>query len=335
MKIAIHKSEGFSERWISYCQDNSIQYKIVNCYDNDIVKQIEDCDALMWHFFHANAKDFLFAKQLLFSIQKSGKKVFPDFDTVWHFDDKIGQKYLLESIKAPLVTSYIFYSKKDALLWAEDTTFPKVFKLRKGVSSRNVQLVKTKKKAKKLIKKSFGNGFAQYNGIQNLKDRWRKFRLGKTSFYDVLKGIIRFIYTNDFSRIAGNEKGYVYFQDFIPDNKYDIRIVVIKDRAFGIKRMVRKNDFRASGSGNIIYKKSEINEECVKIAFDINKILKTQSIAFDFVFSKSQIFIVEISFGFAAKGYDPCEGFWDINLNWHEINFNPYGWMIENLFNNE
>jgi glutathione synthase/RimK-type ligase-like ATP-grasp enzyme len=49
------------------------------------------------------------------------------------------------------------------------------------------------------------------------------------------------------------EKNYVYFQDFIPQNDFDIRIIVIGKRAFAIKRMVRKGDFRASGSGNIKY----------------------------------------------------------------------------------
>ena len=60
---------------------------------------------------------------------------FPNFKTVWHFDDKLGQKYLFESIKAPLVTSYAFLYKAGALLWANKASFPKVFKLRGGAGS--------------------------------------------------------------------------------------------------------------------------------------------------------------------------------------------------------
>ena len=38
MKIAIHHRPGsFSDRWIEYCEKEGIEYKIVNCYDNDIV----------------------------------------------------------------------------------------------------------------------------------------------------------------------------------------------------------------------------------------------------------------------------------------------------------
>ena len=43
--IAIHKSSGFAERWIAYCQQENIDYKIVNCYDSDIIEQLKDCDA--------------------------------------------------------------------------------------------------------------------------------------------------------------------------------------------------------------------------------------------------------------------------------------------------
>ena len=46
MKIAIHKSEwGFSKSWIAYCERKGINYKIVNCYDSDIIQSLKDCDA--------------------------------------------------------------------------------------------------------------------------------------------------------------------------------------------------------------------------------------------------------------------------------------------------
>ena len=332
MKIAIHQSLGFAERWIAYCEENGIRYKIVNCYENDIVEQVADCDALMWHHNHASPKDVKFAKQLLFSLEQAGKKVFPDFNTTWHFDDKAGQKYLLEAVQAPFVPTFVFYSKQSALQWVKSTSFPKVFKLTKGAGSANVRLVKTRQEARKLINRAFGKGFPQYDKWNNLKERWRKYRLGQTGFFDVAKGCVRIFHTTDFARMTNNEKGYVYFQDFIPDNTYDIRIVVIGERAFGIKRMIRKNDFRASGSGFLVYKKSEIREDCVAIAFTLNKKLKSQCVAIDFVFNSDQPVIVEISYGFTPQGYDPCEGYWDSDLNWYEGHFNPYGWMIENLW---
>jgi len=113
MKIAIHHSEGhFSTRWMEYCLKNEIDYKIVNAYSSNIIAQIIDCDIFMWHHDGYYHQDILAAKNILFALEHAGKKVFPDFNTGWHFDDKVAQKYLLEAIGAPLIPSYVFYDKK-------------------------------------------------------------------------------------------------------------------------------------------------------------------------------------------------------------------------------
>lgn len=335
MKIAIHYTPGtFSDRWIEYCRENEIPYKIVNAYSTDIIQQVKDCDAFMWHHHHANYKDTLFAKQLLYSLQISGKRVFPNFNTGWHFDDKVGQKYLLESIDAPLVPSYVFYTKQEALQWVKDTVFPKVFKLRGGAGSANVKLIKNKNQAKHIVRKAFNRGFPQYDRCSALKERVRKWRVGQETLLGICKGIVRLVIGTEFSKLHSNEKGYVYFQEYVPDNKFDIRIVVIgQSKAFGLKRLVRKNDFRASGSGDIIYKKTDIDERCVNISFEIAKKLKTQSLAIDYIFSKeNNPLIVEISYGYVAKAYYQCEGYWTDDMTWHSgANFDFEGWIVEEM----
>lgn len=331
MRIAIHSRHGsFSDRWIIYCKENNIPYKLVNCYDTDIIEQLNDCDGLMWHHHHLDYRDTLFANHLLYSLQQSGKKVFPNFNTSWHFNDKVGQKYLLESIGAPIVPSYVFYTKFDALRWINGTFFPKVFKLRGGAGSANVRLVKSKKEAVRLVKKAFSNGFSPYNRLERLKERYVKFKFGKGSLLGVVKGVGRLFFTTEFFKMQSKEKGYVYFQDFIPDNSFDVRVIVIENKAFAIIRLVRSGDFRASGSGNIVYDKEKIDTRCVKIAFNLNKQLNCQSIAYDFVFDKkNNPLIVEISYGFSSAVYDSCPGYWDSELQWHEGQINPQGWMVE------
>ena len=332
MKIGIHLAEGFfSERWIAYCKNKGNRYKLVNCYDTDILEQLSDCDALMWHFNHKGSKDSKFAKQLLFAVQASGRVIFPNYNTVWHFDDKVAQKYLLEAIDAPLAQSYVFYSKKEAMIWAGQAEYPKVFKLRNGAGSDNVRLVKSRSVANRLIRKAFGRGFKQYEALSNLKERYRKYRLGKTSLWNVVKGILRLVRPTRYARLTGREKGYAYFQDFIPGNDYDIRVIVIHDKAFAIKRMVRENDFRASGSGSILYEKEHFDEETVSLAFEVSEKLKDQCMAYDFVYLDGKPLIVEISYGFDMAGYDACTGYWDKDLNWYDGKFNPYGWMVEDV----
>jgi hypothetical protein len=131
------------------------------------------------------------------------------------------------------------------------------------------------------------------------------------------------------------EKNYAYFQDFIPQNDSDIRVIVIGERAFAIKRAVREGDFRASGSGKTIYKKDEIPEVTVQKTFELNKKLKTQSLAADWIYDnvKKEYSLVEISYAFARKVYLSCPGYWDSGLNWIEGGFYPEYFMIEDLLN--
>lgn len=332
MKVAIHHHPGsFSDRWINYCKEKKIDYKLVNAYDSDIINQMSDCDAFMWHFSHYDYKASLFAKQLLYSLEMSGLKVFPDWRTSWHFDDKVGQKYLLESIGAPLVKSYVFYDEEDALKWVEGTSFPKVFKLRGGAGAANVKLIRTKKEAKRIIRIAFNKGFSQFNRKAYLKERYNKWRQGRDSFIGVLKGFGRLFITTEFAKMHAREKGYVYFQDFVANNDHDIRVIVIGDKAFSIKRLCRENDFRASGSGRIIYEKEQLNEESVLISFHVADQLKLQCVGFDFVYSDDRPLIVELGYGFLTSAYDKCAGYWSKDMVWHEGAFNPQEWMIENL----
>ena len=335
MKIAIHDQAGsFSVRWIKYCDENHVPYKLVNCYDSDIVAQLDDCKGLMWHWNQNDYKAALFARQLTISLEKKGIKVFPDVNTAWHFDDKVGQKYLLEAIDAPLVKSYVFYSRQEALDWLDKTTFPKVFKLRGGAGSVNVSLVKTKKSAKRLIKKAFGKGFSHINRFSRLKDRIWVLKRDKNmnALRGLISGFARIFIPTEVERFSHNEKGYIYFQDFIPENEYDTRLVVIGDRCFGVRRYCRKGDFRASGSGIKAYEPELFDKKSIQSAFEIAKKLKTQSIALDFIWDDHEPKIVEISYCFVMGSfYDDCPGYWDSNLNWHEKTVNPQYFMIEDF----
>jgi glutathione synthase/RimK-type ligase-like ATP-grasp enzyme len=328
-KIAIHKSSwGFSPEWINYCEKNNIPHKIVDCYNSDIIEQLEDCQVLFWHHHHSDAKDVLFAKGLLFALEQAGKKVYPNFNTGWHFDDKVGQKYLLEAINAPMAKAWVFYEKQDALKWLETTTYPKVFKLRGGAGSTNVKLMRSKKQAQKMVKKAFGKGFPAYAKWNDLKEQYLRFQQGKLKWIEAVKSLRRAVVSTRFARTVGNQKGYIYFQEFIPNNDSDTRIIVDSNKAYGLRRMVRKGDFRASGSGVFDY--NGVSLDAVKVAIEVADKLNLQSVAFDFIFNEyKKPIIVEISYAFGTKGVSKCPGYWDKDLNWHEGKFNQVEWIFQ------
>jgi hypothetical protein len=121
MKIATHHVPGtFRDRWIEYCNTNNITVKLVNVYDTtDIINQLKECDGFMWRWHHVDYRDQLSTRQLILFLETFGPSVFPNSNTSWHYDDKVGQKYLLEPVNVPFVKSHIFYTKNEALSWVE------------------------------------------------------------------------------------------------------------------------------------------------------------------------------------------------------------------------
>jgi glutathione synthase/RimK-type ligase-like ATP-grasp enzyme len=336
MKIAIHEQKGsFSDKWIEYCEKGNIEFKIVNCFSTNIVEQLEGCDGLLWHWDQNDYRAMVFAKQLTISVQKLGIRTFPDVKTSFHFDDKIAQKYLFESIEAPHIPTYIFYDKAKALEWSRKAKFPKVFKLRSGSAAVNVKLVKTRKYADKLIRRAFHKGFKHIDRKATLKDKIRLFanHPNPKSFVGIFKGLYRYFFKAEIEKMSNRHKGYVYFQDFIPENDFDTRLYVIGNRCFGTRRYNRKNDFRASGSKNSRNDKELFDIEAIKLAFKLSEKIKSQSIAFDFIRDKDQYKLIEISYTFPARNLYNHPGFWDKNLEWHKEKIIPEYFIIEDFIN--
>lgn len=310
-------------------------YRIVNCYHSDIISQLSDCSALMWHFSHADERDFLFARQLIAAVEAMGKLTFPNVRSCWHFDDKISQKYLLEGIDAPFAHSYVFYTHHEAREWATSTIFPKVFKLRSGAGSANVRLIENKNQAQKIIKQAFSRGFRQFDRIALLRDGLHHFIAKKINVVTLLKTMGKVFVHSQYERYKGREIGYVFFQDFYPGNTYDIRVVIIGYKAFAIKRLVRKDDFRASGSGKLIHDATQIDIRCVQLAFHMSEKIGANCLAYDFIFdADNNPVVLEISFGFSQAGYDDCQGFWDRKLDWHPGKYRQQDWMVEYVIAN-
>ncbi len=330
-----HRKEGFSEKWIEYCEDRNINYEIIDCYNSDVISTVKSFDGLMWHWPHHDHRAQLFARQLTRSLETIGVKVFPDSNTSWHYDDKLGQKYLLEAIDAPVVNTVVFYDKKKALKWAKNTSYPKVLKLRNGASSRNVRKINAKGEARRWIRKAFGGGIPSYDKYEMVRESVWKLRRDRNlkSIGRLLKYISKLPLPRSLQPEHTIEKNYVYFQDYIPNNESDIKVIVIGDRAFAIKRKVRSDDFRASGSGKILYDKDLIPTGLIDKSFKIANELEAQSLGMDFVydFKREEYLLLEISYAFNVKGYLDCPGYWDSKLKWHEGKFRPECFIISDF----
>lgn len=338
MKIGIQNNpRGFAKKWIEYCNEQNINYKLIDVYSSDAIAQLKDCDAFMWHTDHLSRKDYQVAKRLLTAVEHSGKICFPSIYENWHYDDKVAQKYLLEAIDAPLIPSYVFYDEQEALDWAAHTSWPKVFKLTGGAGSSNVRLIHSEKEAQKIIHRAFRRGFIAFDQRKYfLEETFSKYRKHK-SLWRLLKSFRHLLKPLNKNWVNHIEKDYVYFQEFMPNNDYDLRLVVVnQERIFGLKRYNRVGDFKASGSGNMDYLNNNVDKSILKLALEVAKRLKMNSVAYDIVFDKDQKpVIIEITYAYSTSAYEKCPGYWDSDFDWHDGEIGNYSaWMVDKVIEN-
>lgn len=322
----------FELKYQDILKHNGIAYQVVDSHDAKFWDDLAG-SRLFLMFLGQTPMHLQRQLALITSIDKYlGIPCFPNWDMLWHFDDKVAQQHLLEVKGFPVAKSHVFWDRELALEWAAETSYPKVFKLKGGAGSLNVIKVNSQKHAGQLINMMFGKGIR--SGRVPGTDLLSVFRGNyKTLLKSYLKELlhdagIRSSVIEDWSR----HQGYAYFQDFLPGNTYDTRVTVIGDRAFGFLRHNRPNDFRSSGSGSIDFTPERVDIRMVKAAFRISKELSFQTMAYDFLFdAKREPVVNEMCCQFADWAIYQCPGYWDRDMNWHEGHYWPQYSQLQDI----
>lgn len=103
---------------------NKIEFCFVDINDFDFWEKIKELDLIIVRVSQ-NHDELRLAEHIVPVISNYMKiPCFPNYDTVWHYDDKIKQYYLLKAHNIPVVDTYVFYEKQKALNWAKSVTYP-------------------------------------------------------------------------------------------------------------------------------------------------------------------------------------------------------------------
>lgn len=334
--IAIHIKElSFSDRWTVYCTEHKIEFVTVNIFNSDILKYLRKnkVTVLLANIGEDDIRANMMSRAILYSIEQAGIMVFPNNNTFWHFNDKISQKYLFEALNIPHAPMHVFYEKGAASAWLSDQVFPLVFKLSCGAGSSNVFLIRSMSEATQYLEKMFSAGMKPIrSAFHDFKTKMR-IHHAKRNWVDTIKRlpltITRIIRMN--SRIP-SERDYFLVQDFLPGNEFDTRVTVIGDKALAFRRFNRKNDFKASGSGNIDFNPEAIDKRAILLAFQTARKIGSQSMAFDILLNKeNDPVIIEMSYSYVAEAIYLAGGYWDSSLNFHNLPLRPEDAIIELL----
>ncbi|MDO5104869.1 RimK family alpha-L-glutamate ligase [Capnocytophaga sp.] len=265
VKDGIVNIEGYAHRnssWIFYekfLKNNQIDYQFYDIYKHDWLEVATELDIIMWHTY-SSPIDMYIAESKIYVLEKILKKTcFPSFHEVWQYEDKNRAIYMYKALGLPLIPTVISNSKTDALSLAEKSSYPMIYKTYIGSSSKGVTKVNSLSQSKRIIGKIFS-----HKGLETVYPYFR-------------------------------QKDTVLFQEFIADAQYDLRIMMIGNKAFGYYRYPKKNDFKASGAG--IYEKKEIPKEALKIALEIKNKLNSRLMGVDLLFcnKSNQYKIIETS----------------------------------------
>lgn len=316
-------TSNWTTRWIEFAKEqghNVVEFDPLKC--NHIIERLNDFDIVLWHFGQYNYAQMLEARPILYAAAEMGVKTFPDYREAWHFDDKVAEMYALQAIGAPIPKSDCYYCRGtiEQAIDNGDIVFPCVAKLRTGSGSHNVKLIKNRSQLMRYAETMFGKGFKAapsllYKASSNVRSShdWATFKAKARripEFLRTLRGAKRF----------PREKSYVYIQEFIPNDGFDMKIVVVGDKCSGFCRPIRSHDFRASGGGETYIDKSRLTRQVIDSAFDAAKRLGLRCVGFDYVVDNrtGEGKIVEMSYGFLSSALTAVKGYFDPDYNWHD-----------------
>ena len=300
------KRDSFAVHWLEVFKQEGHKIKYVNVRSEKILEDIRNCHAFLWRWKHTGG-DAVIAKNLLPVVENVFKlPVFPNQQTCWHYDNKAAQAYLLQALNIPHPRTWLFHDATQALHWATGKAeYPLVLKLSTGAGSINVIMLNNKQEAVFWINRMFAEGTFNLSPINS-------------SQQEIQENIQRYaqsVVNTGFppgpdSYFYDYHKGYILFQHFLPNNEFDTRVTVIGNRAFCFRRQNRPQDFRASGSGVILYEQEAIDPSFIHLAFSAAKKINSQSLAIDGLYDDGEPIISEISYTYAAWAVHNCTGHW-------------------------
>ena len=313
-KIAIQPDllpqNSFSDRWIPRLKELGHDVRLVMVSDLHFLEQVSECDGFLW-WFPPLPRAREVGKIVMPALSHAANvMVHPDLRSCWHFDDKLAQAYLLQAAGVATPKTQVFWRYDRAVEFFRNATYPLVTKLRSGVRSENVMLLRSEAEAVRMARRLFGRG------VEMLRPpRFAALRVISRPIRSILRlGL-------GYPPLPRPEihRGYMLVQEFVDGNEFDTRITIIGDRAFAFRRANRPNDFRASGSHLKDDDPSKIALDSVRLAFDAARALQMPALCFDVLRQNGKPVITEISYYFNAPSIRECPGHWrdrDGELEW-------------------
>ena len=216
-----------------------------------------------------------FIEDIIYGLELSGAKVIPPYKYLKANNNKVFMEILRDQLSLPEIKnikSIYFGTIEECLKKADCFEYPIVIKCATGAQGKNVALANSKKDLIKKIKK--------ITRTRNYKEE--------------LKEIVRSLKYNGYKKESEYRNKFI-IQNFIQGLENDWKVLVYCNKCYILYRQNRKNDFRASGSGNFIFRK-DIPDGILDFAYSVQKHFRVPHISLDIGFDGNNFYLIEFQF---------------------------------------
>ena len=236
MKIGVFNSfDGIHEKVVAACKDLGVDYEVVDILSADWIQNVKNSDADGFFCpsnYQSQEKKSILDERYYFVSQLMKRPIYPDFLGGFIHESKRNMAAWLELYGYPHAKTRVFTNRHEADEYAENCSYPFVTKQNVGSASSKVVIIKSKRQAKRMIRKCF-TWFDGKKALLNIPFHafYYKVKMKGLPFYDR----------------RNPQKDYFIAQDFFPNIQHEWRILKVGNSYFGHQKLL-KGEF-ASGSG--------------------------------------------------------------------------------------
>lgn len=216
------------ESYIAACKELGVDYEVVDILSSDWMENLKNADVdgfLCRPTCGFQEHKSIYDERLYFIKKYFKKPMYPNFDSLYIYENKRNMAAFLEFYGFPHVETKVFMNKKEALAYVEQACYPIVQKANIGAGGSAVTIIKSKRQAKRMVNKLFGYKDGLFDsGLSPIYHKW---------------GI-------PFKFTGSAQKHYMLVQPF-HKIKWEWRILKVGNSYFGHQKLLKGE--KASGSG--------------------------------------------------------------------------------------
>jgi len=310
--------------WVSMNTNKIISILKENNFDvesysfHEVVNNnIEVNNAVIFYTFSQKAEIRNYISDIVTYLVNFNNKLIPNLELLKCHENKGFQELYKRSLGIKSLNAFYFSNILD--LESYEFQYPIVFKTVDGSNGKGVSLIKSKKELIQTVKK-----YERINFFEKL-DLFRRKYFRKKNTY---KEYPNYCNKKDFVQYSEYIKPSKRFvlQEFIPNLKWDFRVLIIFDRYYITKRHIRENDFRASGAKKFDFN-FEPDPQILNFAKDIYSKFNNPYLSIDIAFDDDNCYLLEyqaLHFGLNVLVKSPgyysfSNDKWSLNIKTPEI----------------